>query len=75
MCAAAIIWAGFEGVVYANNPDYKGKEVNWSFIKCRDVLKSGKYINDVALDYDKFVGGVHGSITEYLNVGDYMACN
>ena len=52
LCASAIIWAGFEGVVYANSPDYRGKEVNWSFIKCRDILKSGKYINDVALVED-----------------------
>lgn len=27
LCAAAIIWAGFEGVVYANNPDHRGKEI------------------------------------------------
>lgn len=52
LCASAIIWAGFEGVVYANNPDYRGKEVNWSFIKCRDVLKAGKYISNVKLVED-----------------------
>lgn len=52
LCASAIVWAGFEGVVYANNPDYRGNEVDWSFIKCRDVLKSGKYINDVELIED-----------------------
>ncbi|MCL2052371.1 MAG: nucleoside deaminase [Lachnospiraceae bacterium] len=49
LCSSTIIWAGFEGVVYANNPDYKGKQENWSFIKCRNVLEAGKYINEVKL--------------------------
>ena len=52
LCASAIIWAGFEGVVYANNPDYRGKQDNWSFIKCRDVLKAGSYIHEVELIED-----------------------
>ena len=38
--------------MYVNNPQYRGKEVNWSFIKCRDVLKSGKYIYNVKLVED-----------------------
>ena len=52
LCASAIIWAGFEGVVYANNPDYKGRQDNWSFIKCRDVIKAGSYICEVKLVED-----------------------
>lgn len=49
LCASAIIWTGFEGVVYANNPDFRGNEINWSFIKCRDVLNAGSYISKVQL--------------------------
>jgi len=52
LCSAAIVWAGFEGVVYANNPDFRGKEENWSFIKCRDVIKAGNYIGEVQLVED-----------------------
>ena len=49
LCASAIIWTGFEGVVYANNPEFKGRQDNWSFIKCRDVIKAGSYISEVEL--------------------------
>ncbi len=63
LCAAAIIWAGFEGVVYANNPDHRGKEINWSFIKCSDVLQSGKYINDVALVEDFLIDEIKDYFT------------
>ena len=52
LCASAIIWAGFEGIVYSNNPDFKGRQENWSFIKCRDVIKAGDYINKVKLIED-----------------------
>ena len=52
LCASAIIWAGFEGVVYANNPDHRGRQENWSFIKCRDVIKAGGYISEVKLVED-----------------------
>lgn len=45
MCASAIIWAGIEGVVYANNPDYRGREDNWSFISCEKVIKAGSYLH------------------------------
>ena len=33
LCASAIIWTGLEGVVYANNPDYKGRQKNWSLLQ------------------------------------------
>jgi len=49
LCASAIVWAGFEGVVFANNPDFRGRQDNWSFIKCRDVIKAGSYISEVKL--------------------------
>ncbi len=49
LCASAVIWAGLDGVAYANDPRYRGKENNWSFISCRDVLASGKYLHDVTL--------------------------
>lgn len=54
LCASAIIWANFEGVVYANNPDYRGKEENWSFIRCKEVLKAGRYIANIKL-YEDFL--------------------
>ncbi len=52
LCAAAAIWAGIDGIVYANNPDYRGHEVNWSFVKCRDMLKAGEYLHEVSLTED-----------------------
>ena len=48
----ATIWAGLDGVVYANNPDYRGRQDDWSFIKCRDVLNAGAYIHEVQLHED-----------------------
>jgi len=52
LCASAIIWTGFEGIVYANNPEYRGRQNDWCFIKCRDVLKAGSYISEVKLFED-----------------------
>ncbi len=52
LCASAAIWAGVDGIVYSNNPKYKGDQINWSFIRCRDVLKKGAYINKVKLHED-----------------------
>jgi len=49
LCSSAAIWAGIDGIVYANNPNYRGKETNWSFISCKDVLNSGNYIHQVNL--------------------------
>jgi len=52
LCASAIVWTGFEGVVYANNPTYRGRQENWSFIKCRDVIEAGRYISEVKVIED-----------------------
>jgi tRNA(adenine34) deaminase len=52
LCSSAITWAGIDGVVYANNPTYRGKEQNWSFISCEEVLQKGAYIRDVSLIKD-----------------------
>lgn len=49
LCASAAVWAGVTGVVYANDPRYRGTEDNWSFIACRDVLQKGRDIHPVAL--------------------------
>ena len=38
--------------MYANNPDFKGRQENWSFIKCRDVIKAGSYISEVKVIED-----------------------
>lgn len=52
LCSSAIIWTGFEGVVYANNPNFRGRQDDWSFIKCRDVIKAGSYISEVKVIED-----------------------
>ncbi|MCC7571123.1 nucleoside deaminase [Candidatus Micrarchaeota archaeon] len=54
LCSSAAVWAGIEGIVYSNNPKYRGKEKNWSFIKCRDVLKKASYLNKIKL-YEDFL--------------------
>ena len=52
LCASAAIWAGIDGIVYANNPTYRGKEDNWSFLSCQEVLKAGEYLHQVQLVKD-----------------------
>lgn len=52
LCASAALWAGIDGIVYANNPDYRGKEENWSFLTCEEVLKAGSYIHQTKLVKD-----------------------
>lgn len=49
MCASAVIWSKLDGIVYANNPTYRGHEDNWSFMSCRDVLSAGSYLHKVEL--------------------------
>jgi len=49
LCSSAAIWAKLKGIVYSNNPKYRGLEDNWSFIKCKEVLKRGSYIHKVKL--------------------------
>lgn len=52
LCSSAAVWAEIEGIVYSNNPKYRGKEDNWSFIKCRDVLKKAEYLHKIKLHED-----------------------
>ena len=52
MCASAAVWAGVEGIVYANNPTYRGHEDNWSFIPCEDILAAGGYLHETTLVKD-----------------------
>jgi len=46
------LWAGMDGIVYANNPDHRGKEENWSFLSCEEVLRAGSYIHQTMLVKD-----------------------
>ncbi|WP_265459647.1 nucleoside deaminase [Enterococcus sp. HY326] len=55
LCSSGIIWAHIDGVVYANNPRYRGKEMDWSFISCHEMLKKGSYIHSVKLIEDFLV--------------------
>jgi tRNA(Arg) A34 adenosine deaminase TadA len=52
LCSSAAVWAEIEGIVYSNNSKYRGKEDNWSFIKCRDVLKKAEYLHKIKLHED-----------------------
>lgn len=52
LCASAALWAGIDGIVYANNPDHRGKEENWSFFSCEEVLRAGSYIHQTRLVKD-----------------------
>ncbi|EOI00450.1 hypothetical protein UAY_01553 [Enterococcus moraviensis ATCC BAA-383] len=49
LCSSAIIWSGIDGVVYANDPRFRGSLPNWSFIKCKTILEQGYDIHPVAL--------------------------
>lgn len=52
LCSSAAVWARVDGIVYSNNPKYRGKEDNWSFIKCREVLKKASYLKKIKLHED-----------------------
>lgn len=49
LCSSAVIWSGLDGVVYANDSRYRGSLPDWSFIKCKDILKQGASIHTVEL--------------------------
>ncbi|MEI5992538.1 nucleoside deaminase [Candidatus Enterococcus mansonii] len=49
LCASAAVWSKLDGIVYANDPRFKGNLPNWSFIKCKKVLEQGAYIHKVDL--------------------------
>lgn len=52
LCASAAIWAKVDNVIYANNPEHRGKEINWSFVSCEEMLKKGDYIHHIELTKD-----------------------
>ncbi len=49
LCSSAAVWAEIKGIVFSNNPKYRGKQDNWSFIKCRTVLKKAEYLHKIIL--------------------------
>ncbi|EOL43073.1 hypothetical protein RV11_GL003110 [Enterococcus phoeniculicola] len=65
LCSSAIIWAGIDGVVYANNPLYRGNEENWSFISCEQVLSNGAYIHKTSLIKDFMLDSIKGYFTRH----------
>lgn len=65
LCTSAAIWAGVEGIVYANNPDFRGKLDNWSFITCEEVLEKGKDIHEVKLVKDFLIDEIKGYFTRH----------
>ena len=58
MCASAAIWAGIDGIVYANNPKYRGHEDNWSFVTCEEILTAGSYIQKTKLIKDFMIDDI-----------------
>lgn len=66
LCSSAIIWAGIDGVVYANNPLYRGHEENWSFISCEQVLSEGAYIHKTSLVKDFMLDDIKGYFTRHI---------
>ncbi|HKM33863.1 MAG TPA: nucleoside deaminase [Lachnospiraceae bacterium] len=58
LCTAAAIWAKIDGIVYANNPKFRGKEENWSFITSEEMLKRGEYIHHVELIKDFMIDSI-----------------
>jgi tRNA(adenine34) deaminase len=68
LCASAAVWAGIDGIVYANNPKYRGEEDNWSFISCEEVLARGKDPHKVNLIKDYMIDDIKGYFTRHNNV-------
>ncbi|MGG5342633.1 nucleoside deaminase [Enterococcus sp. AZ192] len=67
LCSSAIIWSGVTGVVYANNPKYRGNEENWSFISCEEVLQKGARIQEVTLIKDFMLEDIKGYFLRHTN--------
>lgn len=65
LCSSAAIWAGLDGIVYANNPTYRGDLPNWSFIRCADVLEKGRDIHQVTLYSDYLIEEIKGYFTRH----------
>lgn len=63
LCSSAAIWAGIDEIVYANNPDYRGKEPSWLFLSCKDVLAAGSSIHSVSLIPDFKIDDIKGYFT------------
>lgn len=65
LCSSAAVWAGVEGIVFANNSNFRGKEQNWSFISCREVLEAGACIHEVKLVLDFMIDDIKGYFTRH----------
>lgn len=63
MCASAAVWAKLDGVAYANNPTYRGREDDWSFVACEEILKRGDYLHHVELTKDLLIDEIKGYFT------------
>ncbi|WP_429949812.1 nucleoside deaminase [Enterococcus sp. AZ101] len=66
LCSAAAVWAGLDGIVYANDPRFKGSLPNWSFIKCRTILKQGRDIHHVQLIENFMLDKIKDYFTRHL---------
>ncbi|OTN90420.1 hypothetical protein A5819_002920 [Enterococcus sp. 7E2_DIV0204] len=66
LCSAAAIWSGIDGIVYANDPRFRGKLPDWSFIKCRTMLEQGSAIHQVELIENFMLDEIKDYFTRHL---------
>lgn len=66
LCSSAAIWSGIDGIVYANDPRFRGELADWSFIKCRTMLEQGAAIHQVELIENFMLDEIKDYFTRYL---------